>query len=310
MVAPTTKKLSRLLNLLAALTETARPLTAKELRERVDADWGDSDDAFRRAFERDKFELRQLGIEISLADIPGADPPEHGYWLPRDQYALRDPGLEPDEAAALHLAASLVRLEGVEGSGAMWKLGGPTGSEGGGGVAALPRHPQLGPLFGAVAERRTVSFAYRGERRRVDPYRLDFERGRWYLSGRDHDRGETRLFRIDRMEGEPDVGPVGAFARPAETVPRSSTDPWSLGEGEPLVARVRVDAVQAAVARTTLGDAAVVEEDADGSIVVELPVTHVDGFRSFVLGFLDHAEVLSPPGLRSAVVDWLRGVAD
>ena len=65
----------------------------------------------------------------------------------------------------------------------------------------------------------------------------------------------------------------------------------------------------APIARSVLGDDAVVEETDDGSAVVELEVSNVDGFRSFVLGFVEHAEVVSPPELREAVVTWLAAVA-
>ena len=47
----------------------------------------------------------------------------------------------------------------------------------------------------------------------------------------------------------------------------------------------------------------------DGSVVLELPVTNRDAFRSFVLGFLDHAEVMGPPELRDDMVAWLELVA-
>ena len=63
------------------------------------------------------------------------------------------------------------------------------------------------------------------------------------------------------------------------------------------------------MARAVVGEAAVVTEEDDGAVVVELPVTHADGFRSFVLGFLEHAEVLGPPDLRDEVVAWLREIA-
>src|SRR5204862_5864787 len=45
-----------------------------------------------------------------------------GYRVPPEDYYLRDPGLAPDELAALHLAAQVVRLEGA--TEALWKLGG------------------------------------------------------------------------------------------------------------------------------------------------------------------------------------------
>jgi predicted DNA-binding transcriptional regulator YafY len=52
----------------------------------------------------------------------------------------------------------------------------------------------------------------------------------------------------------------------------------------------------------------VVASDDDG-IEVELPVTNRAAFRSFVLSFLEHAEVLDPPELRADVVDWLERVS-
>src|SRR3954452_13223276 len=120
---PSSEKLERLLNLTAALLETARPLSAAEIAKRVYG-YPEEKSAFRRTFERDKDDLREMGIPLVLTEIEGTDPPETGYRIPKDQYYLRDPGLEPDELAALQLAASTVRLDGIEGVGGLWKLGG------------------------------------------------------------------------------------------------------------------------------------------------------------------------------------------
>src|SRR5687767_4361014 len=111
---PSSEKLERLLNLTAALLETPRPLPAAEIAKRVYG-YPEEKTAFRRAFERDKEDLREMGVPIALTEISGTDPPEIGYRIPKDEYYLRDPGLEADELAALHLAASTVRLDGIEG---------------------------------------------------------------------------------------------------------------------------------------------------------------------------------------------------
>ncbi|MBA2496548.1 MAG: WYL domain-containing protein [Acidimicrobiia bacterium] len=309
-MASSTVKLHRLLNLLAALSETRVPLSADDLRTKLGTDPAMTSEAFRRSFERDKAELRDMGIDVVVDEVPGSDPPEPGYRVPRDQYAVRNPDLDADEAAALQLAVSLVRLEGLDGGAGLWKVAGPgspaatTPSV----TAALPRHDQLGALFAAATERRAATFTYRGERRTIDPYRLDFTNGHWYLHGYDHERQEERNFRVDRIDGQPRTGPPGSFTRPATAVAGSRLDPWAIGAGEAVTARLRVDAAQAPVAVTTLGAGAVEAEGPDGSIVVELAVSHRDGFRSFVLGFLEHAEVLSPPELRADVVAWLQGV--
>jgi NADP-dependent 3-hydroxy acid dehydrogenase YdfG len=46
----------------------------------------------------------------------------------------------------------------------------------------------------------------------------------------------------------------------------------------------------------------------DNCMIRELDVTNRDAFRSFVLTFLEHAEVLDPPELRDDVVAWLESV--
>ncbi len=274
--------------------------------------------AFRRAFERDKEDLREMGIPVDKAEMPGTHPPIPGYRVRPDRYYLRDPALDPDELAALHLALEAVRLDGIEGGGALWKLGGRPDTPAprphrAAEVAALPADANLVALFSAVGERRSVSFSYRSPKgvtdRTVDPYRLDFQRGRWYVTGFDHDRHEERHFRLDRMQGQVTEGGPGGFAPPATTVPGVRLAPWELGEGTPVVARVLVDADQAALARTMVGPGIDVDDRPDGSVVVSLPVTSPDGLRSFVLGFLDHAVVLDPPELRQEMVAWLERIA-
>jgi len=304
-------KLERLLNLTALLLETPRPLSAQEIRTRLGA-YPDETDAFRRAFERDKEDLRAMGVPLDVADVPGAVPAVEGYRIPKDRYYLRDPGLTPDELGALRLAASVVQLDGLSASEGLLKLGGLVGESDGPGLAvgSLPGSG-VGPLFGAIAAQTAVRFGYKGEQRTVDPYRLDFQRGRWYLSGYDHARDGERRFRLDRFESPAEVLADRHFERPAVAVPGVQLEPWQLGGGEPTQARVLVESAQAPWIVQHLGPAAVAEERPDGSVVVTMTVTNRDNFRSFVLTFLDHAEVLSPQDLRDDIVDWLaQQVAD
>lgn len=299
-------KLERLLNLTAALLTTVRPLAASELAERVPGYPGEKT-AFRRAFERDKEVLRDMGIPLEVAPVPGTDPPVDGYRIAPDQYALRDPGLVPDEVAALHLATVAVRVDGLAGTEALWKLGGAPGDHAASPVAQLPATPELAPLFRAVAERATAEFGYRGEQRTLDPHRLTFARGRWYVEGHDHDRGERRQFRLDRIDGDIVVGPAGSFERP-EGIRKLQAHAWEIGgeEDAPLTAIVRIDTDQTAWVRRDLGEEAVVATHGDGSVDVRVEVRNRDAFRSWVLGFLEHAEVLGPDALRADLVAWLR----
>jgi proteasome accessory factor B len=306
-----TERLERLLKLTALLLETARPLAATEIRERLGMYATDAD-AFRRKFERDKAELRAMGVPIEVADVPGVLPAVEGYLIPKDRYYLRDPGLTADELGALRLAASLVRFDGLPARDGLLKLGGLVGQDDATGwgveVSALPG-ADVAPLFGAIAARTPVRFTYRDVDRTVDPYRLDFQRGRWYLTGFDHVRGEERNFRLDRFASPIEVLDGPRFEPPETREAGSPFTPWEHGHGAPVVARVLVDEDQAPWVTGHLGADAVVEERSDGSVVVEMTVTDPAAFRSFVLSFLDHAEVLSPPELRREVVAWLEALA-
>ncbi len=303
-------KLERLLNLTALLLETPRPLSAVEIRERLGV-YAEENEAFRRAFERDKDDLRAMGVPLEVHDVPGVVPAVEGYRIPKDRYYLRDPGLTAEELAALRMAASVVQLDGLSAREGLLKLGGLVGEADGAmgvAVAALPGG-HVGPLFGAIAAQTPVRFTYRGVERRVDPYRLDFLRGRWYLTGFDHTRDDERAFRLDRFESAVERLDGPRFERPSTAVPGVQFEPWQLGEGEPITAKVLVDAPQAPWIVQHLGPGAVAEERPDGSVVVTMTVTNRDNFRSFVLTFLDHAEVLEPAILRAAVVEWLERIA-
>ena len=301
-------RLERLVNLVAALIEAPRPLRREEIRERVPG-YAEEPTAFRRMFERDKETIRQMGIPLSVLTID-ADSTEsiEGYRILREQYELPDPGLHPDELAALHLAASAVEVGGAApGTEALWKLGGGAAQRSAAPSVAIPGSDHLSVLFGAMAESRAVVFRYRGGDRTVDPWRLSFHNGHWYLAGYDHSRSEERSFRLDRFETAPlATGAAGAFERPADGG-RALPHPWELGDADDAVveAQLLVDAGHAGWAIGEIGEAAVRERRPDGSIVFSLSVRNQDAFRSFVVGFLDHAEVLGPPELRSGIVEFL-----
>jgi predicted DNA-binding transcriptional regulator YafY len=78
-----------------------------------------------------------------------------------------------------------------------------------------------------------------------------------------------------------------------------------MGDEEPVCARLLVDADHAGWAVGQAGGDAVDSHGEDGSVVLSVNVTNRAAFRSFVLGFLDHAEVLGPPELRAELVAWL-----
>jgi proteasome accessory factor B len=323
---PMADRLERLTNLVAVLLETRRPLTLEEIVERVPGYPGERE-SYRRQFERDKATLREIGVPISLEAVHPFDQ-ETGYRIHREEYELPPLDLTDDERVALHLAVTAVRLEGAAGvrggpgtadsagaagREALLKLGGFEGTAAPTlhAVAALPDVPALPALFDAYRRRARVTFAYRGGTRRLDPYGILFRNGHWYVVGKDCDREAIRAFRADRIDSAVEAGPAGAFERPEGFDPASALrdEPWRFGDEEPVEALVAVSPTQAGWVEADLGAQAVAERHGDGSIVVRMAVTNREAFRSFVLGLLDHAEVLSPPELRKDMVAWLSALA-
>jgi proteasome accessory factor B len=302
------QKLERLLNLTAVLLHSSRPLTVTELRDQVPG-YPDSDVAFHRGFERDKDDLREMGIPLDLVPIPGTDPPAEGYRIPRDRYYLPDPGLDPEERMALQLAASAIRLDGVEGIEALWKLGGtesdvPDVPE----LAALPTDARVPPLWDALSRRAPVRFDYKGQARELEPHRIAFQRGHWYLRGFDTAKSEVRIYRVDRIDGDIEIGAPGAYEPPTDDDPTMILEGWQLGDEPPVHAVLHIDASHVPMALGLIDDGEVVGRGDDGSVDVALTVVNQSAFIGLVLSFLDHAEILGPPSLRDAIVAHLREV--
>jgi proteasome accessory factor B len=317
-------RLERLVNLVAALIDTERPLTRADIAERIEG-YSSDPEAFRRNFERDKDLLRQMGFPLVTESPEGTGSDSVGYRIPRELYELPDPGLSEEELTTLRLAASVVALEGewsVALVSALRKLGGAVPGAGGGAgesgaegpegpagigvaAAALPAAGAAAAAFAAVSARQRIQFRYRGITRRIDPWRLSFQRGHWYLSGWDHARGAERRFRLDRVEGDvAAIGDAGAFERPAHSTV-GPPPPWRMGDEEETAARLWVDAERAGRAAQALGDWARAEPGPDGSVVFTVGVTNRRAFIGFVLGWLDHAELLGPADLRAELVAWL-----
>ncbi|MER6923202.1 WYL domain-containing protein, partial [Streptomyces spiralis] len=107
-------KAERLMNLALCLLGARRPLSKRELRESIEAYLeAGSDDSFNRMFERDKDDLRELGLVIETVESLDG---EIGYLARRDSNRLPAITLDAEEAAALGLAAKVwqqARLAGA-----------------------------------------------------------------------------------------------------------------------------------------------------------------------------------------------------
>ena len=296
----------RLLNLLAALLESRAGLTRDELATNASLGYPENVESARRAFERDKASLRAMGVPLR-EDALGN---ESRYRVDPKEYYLPDLHLTPGELQALHVAVTAVALGSGAGEGALMKLGGIEG-QGAFPIAELPVGETLPPLFDASRRRAPVEFTYRGRVRDIEPWRLMSKFGQWYVVGLDRTINEMRVFRTDRIEGEITVGTPRSFDVPEDFRADAYLEdqPWQYGPGPAFDVAIQVDAEHLAAFASRAGPTAAVVSTPGGGGVVTMSVVNLDGLRSFVLGFLEHAEVLSPPEARAAMVTWLEAIA-
>ncbi len=297
--------LERKISLLMLLRDSP-PLLKREIMERTSLYSGD-DDASRAMFERDKRELRRVGVPIE-AVITEGDAGATRYTINRKEYDLPDLQLEPDEQFALSVAAGAVQLGTSWDAQAVQKLGGGYGPAPLV-MAQVPALAQLPDLYAAVTARALVGFSYKKTSRAVEPHGLFFRHGHWYLDGVDQQVRKT--FRVDRIEGEVSVGSADAFRRDIEG--RADTfrrwDPLNTDDEDALEASVWIDALMAPQIKRRRPEI-VAEERDDGSIVVTIRTSSPEALRSWALELRDHAEILGPPELRAFMVEWLQAIVE
>jgi proteasome accessory factor B len=313
------RRTERLLNLVICLLHTRSYLTAERIRALVPGyDDAPSDEAFKRAFERDKEDLRDLGIPLETGTNSAFDD-EPGYRIARRDYALPDITLEPQEAAAVGLAARMWSSAalGAAATRALRKLE-AAGVE----LAPLPDglQPRLDPsgaafpaLAEAVSDRRVVTFDYRTSgtpepaRRTVEPWGLVWWHGRWYLVGHDRDRDATRVFRLSRIVGEPaTVGAAGAVTRPPGIDLTAAVASYDAAAPTAL-ATVRVRPGRGYGLRRL---AAAPDRRAGDWDEIDLAFRDPDRLADLVLPYASDAVVVAPPAAVEAVVRRLRALAE
>jgi proteasome accessory factor B len=314
----TARKSERLLNLLITLLVSRTYVSKDRLRDVVEAyREADGVEAFEKMFERDKEELRSLGIPIEVGYVDRAFEDEPGYRIERSAFELPDIDLTPQEAAVIGLAARVWQHAGLAAatSDALVKLkaAGVTVDR-----AALDvvqpqltaEEPAFEPLWDATRTRTPVRFDYRtssstrSATRHLQPWGVVSSRGRWYVVGHDLDRGEPRVFRLSRVQGAVGVdGPAGSFDVPPGTDLRALTQSLA-----PAPADRSADVLVRRGAGHGLRRHAQPAEAADGVDVppgwdllqVRYGSTH--SFADELLGYGADVVVLTPQDVRDTVV--------
>ena len=308
-------KTERLLNLVICLLYTRRPLSKARIREAVPQyAQTASEEAFDRMFERDKDELRELGIPLRTEPLDVLFDDEPGYRIDQRDYALPQIAFEPDELAVLSLASRTWQQASLAGpaASALRKLQAADVERDVDSIIGLePRvrtsEPAFAPVKDAVLDRVAVRFTYRrpggdATERTLQPWSVVNHLGRWYVAGFDLDRQAPRVFRLSRIEGT-----VRRTGKPGEyEIPTHDAVAMVSGtDGPQVTGRARVLARPGSA--HALRRRAVVESDGPGGWS-ELTLEYGDAetFAEEIAGFGPVVRALEPPEVVQGVVRRLR----
>jgi proteasome accessory factor B len=314
----------RLFSLVLALLATEAGLTKNEIlstvqgyRQRYSAS-GDNAN-LERQFERDKDDIRDLGVPLETLDSPGQAGNNQNlrYRIPRGDYELpADISFSPEETTLLNLAAMVWREGSISGESrrAILKLRS---------LGVVTDEPMIGyaprlrvrdvafePLSTALDKHVIVRFGYLkpGEQearvRTVAPIALIQREGRWMLHGQDQDAAGTRNFLLRRI-----VTPITTTNSKHAPFPASATAD-AMAELDEIwqnrAATVEVEPGSDAATRLSKRP----NTETSGNTLT-LHYSDIDLFADELAGYGPEVLVRAPEELRTAVRDrLLRTVAD
>jgi proteasome accessory factor B len=307
------RKSERLMNLVIALLVARRPLTVSQVRDSVEGYSGASQDAFLKAFDRDRDELAALGIRIERVPTSPLSDVADGYRLRPADFELPPLELTAEEATLAGLAGHVwqeATLQAATGR-AMAKLkAAGVGMDTGRVTAIAPvlaaNEPAFDVIWQAWLVRRAVKIVYHGKARVIEPGRLASRRGRWYAIARDRSDPEAgaKVFRLSRVENQPQLvagePPFEPLAPEAVAGPLARlNEPEE--QGRALVA-IRPGMAPALRRRGHRADGPA----PDGYSLFEVPYAYPDQVVGDAAAAGADVLVLEPAGLRAAVLERLR----
>ncbi len=310
------RKTERILNLTICLLVSGRYLPKSHIREAVEGYHDLSDAAFERTFERDKDELRALGVPIEVGNFDPLFDDEPGYRILSSEFELPAIDLDAEEASVIGVAARVWQHASMAEStmSAMAKLRAagvePDASQ----LSALEPSVQASelafePLWNAVLERTRVSFTYRdGQTRRLEPWGMTSSKGRWYAIGRDVDRDATRMFKLSRMADLPRrISRPGAYEVPTDLDLRALAR--SLNPAEPTATALLAVRTGRAPTLRRRGEPAETDHPVPaGFEVYAVGYSDLTSAAEEITGHAADVIVLEPAKLRDAVIRDLSAV--
>ena len=303
------RKTERLVNLTIALLATKRYLTKSEIFRTVDGYEG-TPESKERMFERDKDDLRNLGIEIEVGSFDPLFEDEAGYRIKPDGYQFQLGEISSQEISLLSLAAEAWRGAALDGSAltALRKLH-AIGIE-----SDIESIPDLAPhanisdknlqiAISAITARQRITFSYLSEEldeqeRKIDPYAITSRYGHWYLFGLDTEKKGIRSFRLDRLSGEISLdGKAGAFEVVKDFDLKSQS-----GKSEELSTAILHLRTGRALALRSRAKSSTKKKVVSGWDLVEIGFRDRERFIEEVLWYADDAIVVEPADVRTEIV--------
>ena len=303
------RKSERLVNLVIALLATKRYITKSEIFRTIEGYEG-SNESMERMFERDKDELRSLGIEIEVSGLDPLFDDEVGYRIRAENFEMERNGYSPNEIAYMSLAAQLWKDAslGDVSQKALRKLSAVSGPADIAEIPAFAPAILTAPMFlreiiNGITDRRVVEFKYLDSEmntkvRKVHVYSYFSLQGFWYFSGLDVDKSENRTFRCDRVVGDLVISKkVNSYEIPSDYKPDTTFSDISVLSQ--AVLRVRVG--RGSQLRV-LGSKIETGEEFD---LVQVPYSSEEEMLSLILWHLDDVCVISPETLKASVIQAL-----
>ena len=312
-VRTVSRKSERLVNLTIALLATKRWLTKSQIFSSVDGYEGEPD-AKERMFERDKDDLRNLGITIEVGSFDPLFDDEVGYRIRPEKYQLENSSFTTREFSLISLAtqawsgavldstalSALVKLKslGIDSDLDSIPAIMPT---------ARVSDSNFALIVDAISQRQVILFNYLNmdlisENRVIEPYGAGTKHGYWYVAGLDLDKKQVRLFRLDRFDSQVLAqGKSGSFEMPRDfLMSELLASPEKLNSA---IVKVRMGKAHSLRSR-----AISISEDDDWSFL-ELAYSNEGELVSDVLWHGTDAVVIAPDTARASAIRALQEIA-
>ena len=301
------QKTERLINLTLALLSSKRYLTKSEIFKNV-AGYSGSAETMERMFERDKDDLRNLGVRIEVRALDPLFEDDQGYLIDSKTFQINPNDFSKEEILLLTMAANLwhgsalqhdskaalLKIQSLDGLVATNTVTSPV-------VEDNEDSKKLLLIFDAVERLVSLEFEYKGTVRQVKPYGIYTRRGFWYLAAQEND--VVKSFKVIRIGEQIKVTSKSqGFTKPTEF--KLSTFIEGLNAPTTSKAEVRIRKNQALALRKRFK---VEEIDSDWDQVFIDYIFEEDLIES-LLWYGSNVVVVSPKTIRDQIINRAKGL--